>query len=138
MKSEMPAGFREIEHTADWELRVWAPDLAALLEQAARGMYNLQGASLKSGPRLECRFKLAYQEPETLLVDFLAELLYLLETERLAFDQFELSLTDDSLEASLSGAPIESLAKEIKAVTYHNLEIKRTESGFEANVVFDV
>lgn len=134
----MPAGFREIEHTADWELKVWAPDPSALLEQAARGMYDLQGVKLRSGPRLERRFKLAYQELETLLVDFLAELLYLLENERLAFDQFELSLSEDSLQAALSGVPIESLAKEIKAVTYHGLEVKRTERGFEANVVFDV
>jgi len=138
VKGETLAGFREIEHTADWELKVWAPDPPSLLEQAARGMYNLQGVRPKSGPRLERRYKMAYQELETLLVDFLAELLYLLEIERLAFDRFELSLSEDTLEAVLSGVPIESLAKEIKAVTYHGLEVRRTDCGFEANVVFDV
>ena len=44
-----PAGFREKEHTADWELDVWAPDLPALLDQAARGMYWLMGAQLEEG-----------------------------------------------------------------------------------------
>ena len=36
-------GFREHAHTADWELEVWAPDLPALLEQAAHGMYAISG-----------------------------------------------------------------------------------------------
>ncbi|MFC2053874.1 archease, partial [Chloroflexota bacterium] len=36
MKREI-AGFREIEHTADWELEVWAPDILELLKQAAIG-----------------------------------------------------------------------------------------------------
>jgi len=37
------SGFREREHTADWELQVWAPSFSGLLEQAARGMYALSG-----------------------------------------------------------------------------------------------
>jgi SHS2 domain-containing protein len=41
--SNQVAGYREREHTADWELEVWAPDLPRLLEQAARGMYRLAG-----------------------------------------------------------------------------------------------
>ena len=36
-------GHREVEHTADLELEVWAPDMPALIEEAARGMYGLMG-----------------------------------------------------------------------------------------------
>jgi SHS2 domain-containing protein len=36
------------------------------------------------------------------------------------------------------GAPVESQGKEIKAVTYHNLVIQKTQQGFETTIVFDV
>ncbi len=45
------SGFREKDHTADWELEVWAPDLPGLLVEAARGMYWLMGARLEHGQR---------------------------------------------------------------------------------------
>lgn len=132
------AGFREIAHTADWELQVWAPDLRSLLEQAARGMYGLTGTRLKPGPRLNRRIDLQSVDRESLLVDFLAELLYLGEVEGLGFDTFDLVLENEALHAHVSGAPLESQIKEIKAVTYHNLAIRETERGLEANIVFDV
>ncbi len=45
-------GFREIEHTADWELHIWAPNLVALFEEAAGGMYKLSGTLLESRARV--------------------------------------------------------------------------------------
>jgi len=132
------AGYQEIEHTADWELHVWAPDLPALLEQAARGTYALMAACLQSSPRQSRRFEIDYQDRESLLVSFLAELLLLYELENLGFDTFNLQIEGERLIANVSGAPLESIAKEIKAVTYHNLVIRETALGLEANVVFDV
>jgi SHS2 domain-containing protein len=131
-------GYREIEHTADWELEVWAPELLALLETAARGMYALSGTRLQDNPRLERTIELQSHDHESLLVTFLSELLYLGEQEGLAFDSFELSLLDDHLHAHLKGAPLASQNKEIKAVTYHNLAVRQTEAGLEVNIVFDV
>ena len=132
------SGYREIEHTADWELEVWAPDLTALLEQAARGMYALSGMHLHPDPRQTRRLEIQSADAETLLVAFLSELLYYGEHEKLGFDRFNLSEKDFKLLAELVGAPIARLDKEIKAVTYHNLAIRQTQNGFEANVVFDV
>jgi SHS2 domain-containing protein len=133
-----PAGFREVDHTADWELKVWAPDLPALLEQAALGMYSLTATLLESEPRMAREVELKAQDPEELLVAFLKELLFLGEIENLAFDVFDLRLNGNSLFARLEGAPLKSQAKEIKAVTYHNLAIRRTEKGLVVNIVFDV
>ena len=151
------AGYREIAHTADWELEVWAPDLPALLEQAGRGMYALAGVrlktaqSLKAAPGLlaaqspeqtpvpqdaqtvERRLELAYEDAESLLVRFLSELLYFSEQEGIAFSGFDLRLDGQRLQARLSGAQIAALNKEIKAVTYHNLAgAADTGSGLEA------
>ncbi len=135
---ETPAGFQEIPHMADWELYVWAADMNTLLEQAARGMYSLMAARLQSSPRQRRGFEIQYLDYESLLVSFLAELLLLSELENLGFDTFDLQIESERLIADLSGAPIESIAKEIKAVTYHNLAIRNTASGLETNIVFDV
>ena len=135
---ELKAGYREIEHTADWELFVWAPDLSALLEQAARGMYRLSGTRLYPAPRRSHEFDLPASDPERLLVAFLSELLWLVEQDGLGFDTFFLNLTDAGLHARLEGAPVAAQSKEIKAVTFHNLAIRQTAIGLEVNIVFDV
>ena len=54
------------------------------------------------------------------------------------FDHFELEVEKQSLKVELQGAQIASVDKAIKAVTYHNLEIDKTEQGFETTIVFDV
>jgi SHS2 domain-containing protein len=138
MRPKSHFGFREIAHTADWELEVWAPDLGTLLVQAARGMYHLAEAKLSSHPRLNRKIEFSFQEPETLLIDFLTELIFLTESEGLAFDQYELQFEGDQLIALVSGAELESISKEIKAATYHNLIIRESERGLIANIVFDV
>jgi len=138
MVVQAPLGHRELEHTADWALEVWAPDLAALLAEAARGMYRLMGVVLADGPRQGRRIELAGADRESLLVDFLAELLYLAESDGLAFDVLELEAAEGRLAASLEGAPMQSHTKDIKAVTYHRLEVRDTARGMETRIVFDV
>jgi protein archease len=132
------AGFSEREHTADWELEVWAPDFIGLLEQAARGMVSISGIRLKNGPRQNRDIHLTALDRESLLVRFLAELLNLGEQEHLGFDVYQFALEGDRLSVVLEGAPIISQDKEIKAVTYHNLAIRETDEGLVVNIVFDV
>ncbi len=138
MNNRHVIGYQEHEHTADWQLEVWAPDLPALLEQAARGMYTLAGARLSPSPRIQRMVELEYMDPESALVSFLEELLFLSEIERLGFDQFEIEIEAEKIQAVLRGAPIASQTKEIKAVTYHNLAVRNTERGLEVKIVFDV
>ena len=141
-------GFREHAHMADWELKVWAADLPGLLEQAALGMYTLSGTRLEAAPRQARHLSVYGIDAESLLVRFLGELLWLGELENVAFDRFELSVSGETetldlhhslhLSADLEGAAIAGLAKEIKAVTYHNLAVRQTGNGLEARIVFDV
>lgn len=132
------AGYREIEHTADWELEVWSPDLTGLLEQAARGMLALAGTRLADGPRVQRELDVTAGDAENLLVAFLSELLYISEMEAVAFDNYDLRLEGFRLQAALDGAPIASMDKEIKAVTYHKLSVQRRDDGLRVNIVFDV
>ena len=133
-----PAGFREIAHTADWELEAWAPDLPGLFEQAARGMYSLMGVRLLSTPRLSRTLEIDAIDGESLLVRFLEELLYIQSLDGLAFDAFQFEISAWRLRASMDGSPLESLAKEIKAVTYHRLKIRSGQGQLDVRIVFDV
>jgi SHS2 domain-containing protein len=117
---------------------VWAPDLSTLFEQAALGMYSLAGAILQTEPRISRSIELQIVDEESLLVDFLSELLYFSEVESVGFDSFELCFNENVLNANLFGAPLETIRKEIKAVTYHNLAIIEGAAGLEVSIVFDV
>jgi len=139
------AGFREVAHTADWELAVWAETLADLLIQSTRGMYALSGVQMAArGRRRHRLIHIEAAEPEQLLVRFLGEVLHFAEHERLAFDVFDMQIEERSgaapwsLSGTLSGRKINAQNKEIKAVTYHNLYIHQTEDGPVVNIVFDV
>ncbi len=131
-------GFEEISHTADWSIRVWADDLAGLLVESARGMNWLAGAELADQPRVKQSFEAEGPDGESMLVAFLSELVYYAEQQNLGFDDFDIQLNDGRLKADMGGAPLKSLSKAIKAVTWHNLKIKETERGLEVEIVFDV
>jgi SHS2 domain-containing protein len=133
------AGYREIEHTADWQLEAWAPDLAGLLEQCARGMQALSGVRLDmQAEPIGHTLQLSAADPESLLVSFLSELLFISEQGGLGFERFDLRLEGLNLRARLRSRPLTGLSKEVKAVTYHNLEIASSPEGFRTRVVFDV
>jgi SHS2 domain-containing protein len=133
-------GFEEVEHTADWALRVRGRDLSELLENAARGMSSLLVPDLSAIPTdVERRFELDAFDAESLLVEWLSELAYWAEADMLLFRDFELTrVSADHLEALARGGQVADMQKAIKAVTYHNLEIVETDHGLEATVVFDV
>lgn len=138
MNSPSPAGFEELPHTADRALRVWAPDLPALFVEAARGMNSLMGVHLSAEPRTTRVFEIKEFDPESMLVAFLSELLYAIESEQLAFDRFQINVENDHLHIDMSGAPLQSLNGFIKAVTFHNLSIQRTKGSYRVEIVFDV
>ncbi len=138
MKKTSPSGFKEIEHTADWELAVWAPGLDTLFEQSAAGMLSLMGMRLALDRPVERTIHLQAADNESLLVAFLSEILYMFEQHGLGFSKFDIAIQDTTLTCKCLGAPVLAVEKEIKAVTYHNLSIRQTRRGFEVRLVFDV
>jgi len=132
------SGYKEQFHTADWALHVWAASLPALFVAAARGMNNLSGAQTAQSPLVSRRFSAEAADNESLLVLFLSELVFVAEQEHLIFNKFNLKIQDSKLNVIMTGAPILSISKYIKAVTYHNLKIQKTETGFQVDIVFDV
>ena len=134
----LESGFREVQHTADWALEVWAPDLPALFVQAALGMNWLMGVQINKVQLIKRSLHLNAVDPESLLVGYLNGILYEMELDSVGFDTFVVKIEDLSLEAGLQGGRLVGLQKAIKAVTFHDLEIKRGENGVRTTIVFDV
>ncbi len=132
--------FEELDHTADYALRVHGRDLPDLLVNAAHGLNSLLVSDPSALlPELERQVELDAFDAENLLVKWLTELAYWAEMERLVFNQFDLTdVTETGLKATVRGCRVPNLHKHIKAVTYHNLAITPTENGLEATIVFDV
>jgi len=131
--------YDEIEHTADWALRVRGRTLADLFINAAMGMYALSVDAPAIVPQVERTVEVTGVDAETLLVNWLNELLYLTEVEGLVFGQFELvEFAPIRLRAVARGQANAPLRKHIKAVTFHNLHIASTDHGYQVTIVFDV
>lgn len=132
--------WEEIDHTADWALRVWGEDRRTLFENAARGMISLIGGQADPGQTLRHRtFTLTAPDWETLLIDWLSELLFFIEDEGIIFTQITVHRVEDlGIEAEVQGAAGAGMEKHIKAATYHNLSIHPTDRGYETIIIFDV
>ena len=133
--------WEEVEHTADVALLVRGVTLAELFANAARGMLNLALGGVEAPVGEQERVAVALQAPdlETLLVDWLTELVYLMEDGAFVASKVEvLGVERNALRAEVIGGAGGSLQRHIKAVTYHDLSIEETEDGYQATIVFDV
>lgn len=132
-------GYEELDHTADWCLRVRGRDLSELLVHAAEGMLDLMQAQPRPGESRPTQLEIQADDPVALLVQWLQELLYRMDTAGVTFRRFVVRTQDDTrLTATLEEADLGSLSRAIKAVTYHGLKLAKTPHGLEATLVFDV
>jgi SHS2 domain-containing protein len=131
------------EHTADLGLRASAATLEELLAEAARGFLAMLVANPHDVRPLQLKtVTLAAQEPAYLLFDWLSELLYEFESERLLLSDFGLQLKDGQLVAMCRGEPMDAarhqMEHEVKAITYHGLKVEQTADGWCAEVIVDI
>ena len=141
MGNNKSAGFEEVSHTADLEIRVWAKDLESLFRQSAAGMVHLSGVEelMEGIASVKQTISLEAMDYEGLLILFLEELLYRLTEDYMIYDIQKLSISSEfALKANLKGSQIKSYQRDIKAVTYHNLNISTTADGYEVQIVFDI
>ena len=135
----MDVHFEEIEHTADIAIRVWGHDLAELFANAAYGMACQMADPASAARTDEHTIELEAYDAETLLVTWLGELLYLDERDGSVFTDFTmLEVTPTRLQAIARGGPARERQRHIKAVTFSELKIVRTDAGYETTIVFDV
>ena len=135
--------FEILAHTADKSIRAFGGSLKELFENAAYGMFSLMADLNKYTPVESREIEVEGADIPSLLRNWLAELLYQFEVDRILFVDFEVRMIGDRrVQGIARGLPfskgIEWLGSSVKAVTYHGLYARRTDERWEAQVIFDV
>jgi len=131
--------YKEIEHAADRAFRVRGLDLAELFTNAALALAAVQAATGDEASITAREIEVTGIDREALFVNWLNEILYFQEKYRETYSRFEvLSISEQQLRARLHGVPLVTARTLIKAVTFHGLELRHSDRGWEATVVVDV
>lgn len=125
-------------HTGDLAMRVSGSDLPTLFLNAARALFDVMTVPPHE-VTVERSITLDAGDPESLLVDWLNELICLHETEGETYTRFVLEeFSPTHLSARVSGGLTVEKALVVKAATYHDLQIISSADGVEATIVFDI
>lgn len=136
------ASFEVLDHTADTGIRVEGRSLCELIESAANGMFGLMAEDNRCPSERPIEFDMSSRSADDLVIDTLSELLYQSETQDLLLCEIEVGEAEDGgVTVTTWGVPwdhVELTGPPIKAVTYHDFEVKREGDSWTATVYFDV
>ena len=135
--------FEILDHTADIGLVIYGENLKALFGNAGEAFFRLITDLRKVRRRIERRINIGGESLDRLMVDWLSELLYLHDVENLLFQRFKVeSVGKDGLKAIVKGEPfregVHVIKTEVKAVTYHRIEVRQEKGGWRAQVILDL
>jgi len=135
--------FEVLEHTADVGLRAYGHSLKEAFENSAVGMFSLITDLESIKPTASEEVVIEAEDRESMLVEWLNELLYRFEVEYVVFKRFEIIDWDEEhhMRAIAHGEPLDlgrhQIKTQIKACTYHMLKIEHNEY-WSAQVIFDI
>ena len=137
--------FEELPHTADIRIRARAPTLDALFSDVLDALMQVMygPARFPAGdPVIERSVDLSSPDMESLLADFLSEVLFLSEVDGLVFPKAVITITGLHLSAVLHGEPFNpqkhSGGTEVKGISYTGLAVQKDANGYMVDIVFDV
>jgi SHS2 domain-containing protein len=133
--------FVEVPHTADVKIRATAATLEALFSDAFLALMLVQfGPDRKGGTRRE--ITIDAEDRESLLADFLSEVLFVAEVDGLVFARAGIRIDGGRLAAILDGEPFDrnrhARGTEVKGISYSGLSITHDANGYTLDIVFDV
>jgi SHS2 domain-containing protein len=135
--------YRRMDPTADCGIQVFGEDLKALFENAGLALFDLVADVSRVKPSVEYPVQVSGSDWPDLMVNWLRELLFFWSGKELLVKEIEVTeIFEYELSARIRVEPFNAarhrLNQEIKAVTYHRIQVTRTPTGWEAIVVFDV
>ena len=142
--------YKILEHPSDVRVQAFGKTKEELFLNAMKGMIAVLRPKIKDKKqKIKNKISVKSIDLDSLLVDFLSEVLYLVQVDKEAYNDVTFSkFSDKKLEGELSGNKVESFGEDIKGVTYHELKIDqlRLASGeagkknglYQATILFDV
>lgn len=135
--------YKITDHTADFGIQVFGSDLRDLFANAGHALYDV----ITDVERVEgvntYKIHVTGDDWPDLMVNWLREILFFWTGRELLVKKVDiLSISEYELTAKVSADPYNPdrhiIKDEIKAVTYHQIQVNREEAGWESKIIFDV
>jgi len=138
----MEKDFEIIDHTADVGIIAYGADISQAFANAARALFSLITELDNVAEVLHRDIELTAPDQESLLVEWLNELIYLFDVENIIFKRFDITeLNNTQLKARSYGEKVDNskhkLKIGVKAATYHMLKVDKGDK-YKAQVLFDI
>ena len=132
-----------LNHTADLGIKIWGDNLIDLFEHAGNALIHVIFGNAHYGKTRSLKISVSGDDLADLMVRWLGEILYLFEGDELVVTSITIdSLNSSQLKATLETVPydpdIHEILNEIKAVTYHQIQVTNRGDIWEARVIFDL
>jgi SHS2 domain-containing protein len=137
--------FLEDRAIADAAFEAEGESLEELFKACAQATFEVMAETKTVEARNREKIELKSDDLEGLLFNWLAELIYLKDLKTTVFGKYEIKIEKPDgyrLQASVWGEPIDAekhkVKVDVKAVTYHLLEVKKTDDKWTAKVILDI
>jgi SHS2 domain-containing protein len=139
----MKKAFEILDHPADIGIIAYGADVKKLFSNAALALFSLITEPESIEEKLHLDLEVSSEDRDSLLVEWLNELIYLFDVKHILFNRFDIeSLTRNQLKATCYGEDFDPMKHNIKAgvkaATYHMLKLDKGDDGFKAQVILDI
>jgi len=143
VKQAAGKSFEVIDHTADVGIIAYGTEIKQVFANAALALFSLITELENIREELKYDLEVASEDRESLLVEWLNELVYLFDAEHVLLKRFDIqSLSNTRLKATCYGEKFDPsrhrIKTGVKAATYHMLRIDKDNKGYKAQVIFDI
>jgi len=139
----MEKAFEIIDHTADVGIIAYGANIKGLFSNAALALFSLITELESVEEKLHLDLEVISEGRDSLLVEWLNELIYLFDAKHILFNRFDIeSLTHNQLKATCYGEDFDPMKHKIKvgvkAATYHMLKLDKDGDGYKAQIILDI
>ncbi len=138
--------FEFFEVTADTGYWAYGNTIEESFENAGLAMFEVMTDTKNVSQNMKKEITIMSEDKVSLLYDWLSELLFLHDTEFIFFSGFKVMITEENneykLTADISGEEIDytkhNQSNEVKAVTFHLMEIQKENGVYKSRVILDL
>ena len=139
----MKEAFEILDHTADIGIIAYGADFEELLSNAGLALFSLITDLGSIQDRLHLNLDVRSEDRDSLLVDWLNELIYCFDSKHTLFNRFDIeTMTHTALKATCYGEGFDPnkhrIKTGVKAATYHMLRLDTDDNGYKAQIILDI